>query len=111
MNNQAFSWNPIIAGVKSMVEELKVRTYDASRQMAINLSGGNQQKVVFSKWVTRRLGVGRMDSGGFSLFLKGGGKLKNILDNSVFAVSNTRILGIPLVAYIFIGATRRYGAL
>jgi ribose/xylose/arabinose/galactoside ABC-type transport system permease subunit len=27
-----------------------------------------------------------------------------VLDNSVFAVSNTRILGVPLVAYIFIGA-------
>jgi ribose transport system ATP-binding protein len=39
---------------EEMVDELKVRTYDASRQMVINLSGGNQQKVVFSKWVTRR---------------------------------------------------------
>jgi ABC-type sugar transport system ATPase subunit len=37
-----------------MVDELKIRTYDPSRQMVINLSGGNQQKVVFSKWVTRR---------------------------------------------------------
>jgi ribose transport system ATP-binding protein len=44
-----------------MVEELKVRTYDPERQAVINLSGGNQQKVVLSKWVTRRPKVFLLD--------------------------------------------------
>ena len=38
----------------SMVEELHVRTFDMNKQVVVNLSGGNQQKVVLSKWVTRR---------------------------------------------------------
>lgn len=36
-----------------IVSELRVKTYDASKQAAINLSGGNQQKVVFGKWVLK----------------------------------------------------------
>jgi ribose transport system ATP-binding protein len=46
---------------RMMVDELKVRTYDPSMQMVINLSGGNQQKVVFSKWVSRRPKVFLLD--------------------------------------------------
>lgn len=44
-----------------MVEELRVRTFDASKQDVLNLSGGNQQKVVLSKWVTRRPKVFLLD--------------------------------------------------
>lgn len=44
-----------------MVKELKVRTFDASRQTVVSLSGGNQQKVVLSKWVTRRPKVFLLD--------------------------------------------------
>jgi ABC-type sugar transport system ATPase subunit len=44
-----------------MVEELKIRTYDAESQTVINLSGGNQQKVVLSKWVKRRPKVFLLD--------------------------------------------------
>ena len=36
-----------------IVKELRVKTFDASKQAVINLSGGNQQKVVFGKWVLR----------------------------------------------------------
>lgn len=36
-----------------IVKELRVKTFDASKQAVINLSGGNQQKVVFGKWVLK----------------------------------------------------------
>ena len=44
-----------------MVKELHVRTFDASKQPVVNLSGGNQQKVVLSKWLTRRPHVFLLD--------------------------------------------------
>lgn len=44
-----------------MVNELHIRTFDAKKQAVINLSGGNQQKVVLSKWITRRPEVFLMD--------------------------------------------------
>lgn len=44
-----------------MVEELHVRTFDANKQAVVNLSGGNQQKVVFSKWVARKPKVFLLD--------------------------------------------------
>jgi ribose transport system ATP-binding protein len=44
-----------------MVEELKVRTYNPEKQTVANLSGGNQQKVVLSKWVNRRPKVFLLD--------------------------------------------------
>ena len=37
-----------------MVKELNIKTFDPARQAVINLSGGNQQKVVFGKWVLRK---------------------------------------------------------
>jgi len=46
---------------KEMVDELQVRTYDPGKQAVINLSGGNQQKVVLSKWVARRPQVFLLD--------------------------------------------------
>ena len=36
-----------------IVKELRVKTFDPSKQAVINLSGGNQQKVVFGKWVLK----------------------------------------------------------
>lgn len=33
------------------VSDLGIKTFDASKQAVVNLSGGNQQKVVFGKWV------------------------------------------------------------
>lgn len=36
-----------------MVEELHVKTFNPSEQLAGTLSGGNQQKIVFGKWVLR----------------------------------------------------------
>ena len=44
-----------------MVKELHVRTFDAGKQPVVNLSGGNQQKVVLSKWLTRRPHVFLLD--------------------------------------------------
>lgn len=44
-----------------IVDELKVKTFDASKQAVINLSGGNQQKVVFGKWVLREPQVFLLD--------------------------------------------------
>lgn len=44
-----------------MVEELRVRTFDPGKQAVLNLSGGNQQKVVLSKWITRRPEVFLLD--------------------------------------------------
>lgn len=44
-----------------MVKELHVRTFDASKQAVINLSGGNQQKVVLAKWIIRRPEVFMLD--------------------------------------------------
>ena len=44
-----------------MVEALKVRTYDANRQVVVSLSGGNQQKVVLSKWVVKKPRVFLLD--------------------------------------------------
>jgi len=35
----------------SMIERLSIKTYDKSRQSALALSGGNQQKVVIGKWL------------------------------------------------------------
>ena len=34
-----------------MIERLSIKTYDKSRQSALALSGGNQQKVVIGKWL------------------------------------------------------------
>ena len=39
---------------EEMVKELNIKTFDPARQTVINLSGGNQQKVVFGKWVLRK---------------------------------------------------------
>ena len=39
---------------EEMVKELNIKTFDPARQAVINLSGGNQQKVVFGKWVLRK---------------------------------------------------------
>ena len=36
-----------------MVDDLKVKTYDAKKQHVSTLSGGNQQKVIFAKWVLK----------------------------------------------------------
>lgn len=36
-----------------MVDSLSVKTFDPNRQTAGTLSGGNQQKIVFAKWVLR----------------------------------------------------------
>jgi ribose transport system ATP-binding protein len=46
---------------KAMVEELNVRTFNAEKQAVVNLSGGNQQKVVLSKWVTKKPKVFLLD--------------------------------------------------
>lgn len=47
--------------VTQMVKELNVKTFDPSKQPVINLSGGNQQKVVFGKWVLRKPSVFLLD--------------------------------------------------
>ena len=39
------------AGTERMVKELNIRTFDPNKQIVGTLSGGNQQKVVFGKWV------------------------------------------------------------
>lgn len=39
---------------EQMVQELSIKTFDPAKQAVINLSGGNQQKVVFGKWVLRK---------------------------------------------------------
>lgn len=36
-----------------MVKELNIKTFDANIQKTINLSGGNQQKVVLAKWIAK----------------------------------------------------------
>ncbi len=38
---------------KNMVKELNIKTFDANIQKTINLSGGNQQKVVLAKWIAK----------------------------------------------------------
>lgn len=38
---------------KKMVESLNVKTFNPCKQTAGTLSGGNQQKIVFAKWVLR----------------------------------------------------------
>ena len=43
------------------VKELNVKTFDLAKQAAVNLSGGNQQKVVFGKWVLRKPNVFLLD--------------------------------------------------
>jgi ABC-type sugar transport system ATPase subunit len=35
----------------AMIRRLSIKTYDKSRQSALALSGGNQQKVVIGKWL------------------------------------------------------------
>lgn len=44
-----------------MVQELRIKTFDASKQAVVNLSGGNQQKVVFGKWVLKEPRVFLLD--------------------------------------------------
>ena len=44
-----------------MVNDLHVRTYDPSKQAAINLSGGNQQKIVLAKWIAKQPKVIMLD--------------------------------------------------
>ncbi len=44
-----------------MAEQLKVKTFDPEKQVVVNLSGGNQQKVVLSKWVTKQPKVFLLD--------------------------------------------------
>lgn len=38
---------------RKLCESLHVKTYDPCKQTAGTLSGGNQQKIVFAKWVLR----------------------------------------------------------
>lgn len=38
---------------EKMVQSLNVKTFDPNKQTAGTLSGGNQQKIVFAKWVLR----------------------------------------------------------
>lgn len=40
-----------LAGNRKAVEDLRIRVADVRHQLVSNLSGGNQQKVVFGKWV------------------------------------------------------------
>ncbi|RKQ28556.1 sugar ABC transporter ATP-binding protein [Oceanobacillus halophilus] len=55
-NLESFSPNGVVKGndekqfVKMMIERLKVKT-ESQETQAVNLSGGNQQKVVIAKWV------------------------------------------------------------
>lgn len=47
--------------VRQTVKKLNIKTFDPSTQAIINLSGGNQQKVVFGKWVLRKPSVFLLD--------------------------------------------------
>lgn len=65
-SSRALSWLPFVAEgraraqVRAMVEKLGVKT--ASIQSAVRtLSGGNQQKVVFARWLSRDVGIMLLD--------------------------------------------------
>jgi len=47
--------------VRELIASLKIKTGPAEKQLAHNLSGGNQQKVVISKWLMARPSVLIMD--------------------------------------------------
>lgn len=40
--------------ISQVIQDVNIKTHDKNRQLARNLSGGNQQKVVFGKWVIRK---------------------------------------------------------